>query len=184
MGRYRPDKEEFDNLTRKFLESQGYYAQILSNRFADVVAWHSERKEFAIVEVKAPSEKDAAIGFRYKQWDYNLAGKSRKEIWESLNQKGCVGEARGIEKLIAFTVSNQLYRYWRLRGEHIKKFCGRGKPVVHPKRVSAFLALPTTYEKIATRIIGCLRDYGVKIGFKQRAGRLLVVEIRYPAPKS
>lgn len=179
MGKQTPEKRQFDELAWRYFDSKGYCAAIISGRLADVVAWHPVTREFVIAEVKTPCEKNAAIGFVYKKFNYNLANQSRPDIWQSLKLEGCVGDSPGIERLIAFTVTNQLYRYCRLSQEHVKKFCGNRIPLLEPKRVVPFLFLPIEHKALARKIIDCLRPKGVELVFTEKFGKLLAICLRY-----
>ena len=182
MGRYTSEKSEFDELAKKFFELRGYRAELLGGGLADVAAWNPKSGQFAIVEVKSPSERDADINYRYKEENYDLCGKPRKEVWEVVTRQGFAPGEQGIARLVAFTVSNQLYTYWWRAEKHIQKFRQKTAANVSPSCLEAFLVLPAEYEPIAKRIIASFRE--IPVPRVTRHGKISVFEISYPSPIS
>lgn len=183
MGKYTEKKDLFDNLAAEFLESKGGEVKLLGGPLADLASWHPRTGEFAIVEVKSPSEKDADIRYKYKRSNYDLAGKSRKEIWEAVSEQGFVTRSPRIARLVALTVSNQLYTYWQQTAKHIEKSCSKTRKNIFPTRVTTFLVMPPEHKPIAIKILEYFRDSQMIQGFSAEDYReICVLRITYPSP--
>jgi hypothetical protein len=175
-----PEKHEFDKLARDYFISQGFSAVILSGKpeRADVVAWHSIRQEFAIVEVKGPAEQGAVADCSYSTPD--LCGKTREETWQWLEQRGFKAKHKTLAKLLAWAITSQLYRYWHLQEEHIADFREtQGAQIPQNPSVCTYLALPTSYEPLIEELLQYLHELGVSSSPAESTGRISVVKIFY-----
>jgi hypothetical protein len=181
MGRYTSAKHEFDQKTKEILEGDGYQVLLMGGGLADLVGWHLAKREFVITEVKSPAERDADIRYRYKRLNFDLLELSRQEVWRRLQDDG-LGDPPGISRLVAFTVSNQLYGYWRRSQEHITKFQIMTKIRVEQRYgVTALLALPSEYSQAAQALLEWFRDRRMIKSFgERRCGIISLYEISYP----
>ena len=185
MGKYTPQKREFDELTKHFFESRGYEAELVGGSLADVVAWKPVTKEFSIVEVKSPAERDAAIHFDSEHSYVDVNGLTREEIWNLIKEQDFATESPGMARLVAFTVTSQLYTYWLKREEHLKRFKRKKRKEISPLQVRASLVMPVESRAFTVRILESLRNAGLVAAFSPTDWqKLCVVEIEYPSPAS
>ncbi|MBI2955846.1 MAG: hypothetical protein HYY26_00905 [Acidobacteria bacterium] len=181
MGRYASEKAEFDELAKKFFEAHGYEAKMLGARWADVVAWNEAKREFAIIEVKGPWEADADVNYRYESSNHYLGGKTRKDLWELLKQESFAIECPGICRLIAFTITHQLYTYWKRSKEHPNKFQSKPDSGISPHDIKAFLVSPVERRRITAAVLEFLwRSQMIGESSVRDEGRICVADIRYP----
>ena len=179
---YTPMKYEFDDLTSSWFRSRGYITEILSSPcYCDVVAYHRKLKRFAICEVKSPREIDAM-----PSWitEYNVNGLSRKKILEQIKKVPEYKDDPGLWRLYSFTLSSQLYTYYKSAGEHLnaaKKRNGELERIdVKKVRVVPYLAVPVENEKVVRKVIGYFKEQGwLKSVRFNRDGRLIVVTLKY-----
>ena len=108
LGRYTLEKYTFDALTEDYFISQGYIIESVRGVRADVVAYHSERKELAVIEVKSPNEIYGQTGWKTV---HNLHDLNREEILKLIETSEEYRLNPGITKLYAYTISSQLYIY-------------------------------------------------------------------------
>ena len=185
MGKQAQEKKEFERLAKEFFESKSYEAELVGGKLADVVAWHPETREFAIVEVKGPREYDALIHFPSEKSYFDLGGKTREQVWEFIKQQDFAIECPGIARLVAFTVSSQLHTYWLKAHEHIEKFQKKTRKSISPSGVTAFLVSPAQRKRITTAVLEFFAQVRMIEQFSiEDAKEICVIQIRYPAYSS
>lgn len=106
--------------------------------FADIIAWHPERKEIAIIEVKSPAERYAGVEW---QTAHNVRGKSRREILDLLRGSRTYYHHPGLVRLYAFTISSQLFSYYREARVYLRKKVKDGE-IGQKERVKGFVIIP------------------------------------------
>ena len=182
VRQYTPMKYEYDELTLKWFRSRGYITEILSSPcYCDVVAYHRKLKRFAICEVKSPREIDAMPSWLT---EYNVKGLSRKKILEQIKKVPGYKDDPGLWRLYSFTLSSQLFTYYKSSGEHIaaaKKRNGELERINFKKlRVIPYLAIPVENEKVVRKVLGYFEDQGWVKSFRfNRDKRLVVVTLKY-----
>ena len=179
MGRQTPDKSYFDDEVVRFFTHGGYQATTMGGSLADVVAWHDERSEFAIIEVKSPAE--TTVDSSYSYGTGHLAERNRKETWQWLEREGFRTSRPGIAKLIAFTISSQLFHYWQEREKHVERFKREINLSVSDCAVSTYLALPADYQPVLVTLLAHFRKVGVRSSPVTAWGPICLVKIEYPA---
>lgn len=176
MGRYTLEKYTFDALTEDYFISQGYIVESVRGVRADVVAYHSERNELAIIEVKSPNEIYGQTGW---VTTHNLHNMEREEILKLIETSEEYRSNPGIMKLYAYTVSSQLYTYYmecndsRISGVIKKHSC--------PKiNVVPYLSVPRQYGTILKGVLRVFRDHGLITRSPLKGtGVLVIARIRY-----
>jgi len=183
MGRqYTPMKYEFDELTSEWFRSKGYITEILSSPcYCDVVAYHRKLKRFAICEVKSPREIDAMPSWLT---EYNVKGLSRKKILEQIKQAPGYKDNSGLWRLYSFTLSSQLFTYYKFAGEHLNAAKKRNRKLervdIKKVKIVPYLAVPVENEKVVRKVVKFFRDQGwIKSARFNRDGRLVVVTVEY-----
>jgi len=105
MGTYTPEKDLYDRLTKDYFTARGYVAEIISGAsFSDVVAWHPQKKELAIVEVKSPKENDASPSFTTA---YNACNMSREQVLALIKPMRIFKENSGLALPACMPLSSQ-----------------------------------------------------------------------------
>jgi len=179
---YTPLKYEFDELTAKWFKSRGYITEILSSPcFCDVVAWHPRTKRFAICEVKSPRETDAMVSW---ETEYNVKDLSRREILRFIKKAPGYKEDQGFWRLYSFTLSSQLFTYYKSAGEHLDVARKRNKKLnkvdIRNVKVVPYLAVSTENEKVVRKVISYFKEQGwIKGARFNQEGRLVVVNVKY-----
>ena len=183
MGRqYTPIKYEFDALTSEWFRSREYITEILSSPcFCDVVAYHRNLKRFAICEVKSPRERDAM-----PSWitEYNVKGLNRNKILEQIKQAPGYKNNPGLWRLYSFTLSSQLFTYYKSSEEHLNAAKKRNRKLesidIRKIRVVPYLSVPVENEKVVRKIVGFFRKKGwIKSARFNQGGRLIVITLKY-----
>jgi hypothetical protein len=181
-GRYTDAKYIYDDLSAAWFHLKGYHVYKISRPgMCDVIAWHPVRKTFALCEVKSPNE-------RYAHWSYvtehNVQGMTRTDVMDKIRHApGYVGNA-GLWKLYAFTLSSQLYNYFKQVDEHIKA-AGRLdeglQGITHRTvKVMAYLAAPVENERIVRQVVRFFKDQGwIKRVRHYRNEALIVTAVYY-----
>lgn len=183
MGRHSPEKLRFDKLAQEFFEKLGYETERVGGTLADVVAWHPDKGEFAIIEVKSPKEKDAAIHFESEHSYEDVNGKAREQLWNEIRDYPFATHSPGISRLVAFTISSQLFTYWQKAREHIERFCARRQASIAPLRIASFLVLPTQHKEIARSVLDYFLVRKMIQGYSAtESEEIWVAEIRYNPP--
>ena len=176
MGRYTLEKYIFDALTEDYFISRGYIIEAVRGVRADVVAYHPELRELAVIEVKGPNEVHGQTGWNTK---HNLHNLNREEILERIETWEEYHLNPGIMKLYAYTVSSQLYTYYKdATHARIKKIM---KKHSCPKiNVAPYLSVPRQYGPILKGVLRVFRDHGLVGRSPLRiAGVLAVARIGY-----
>jgi len=183
MGRqYTPIKYEFDELTAEWFRSRGYITEILSSPcYCDVVAYHRKLKRFAICEVKSPREIDAMPSWLT---EYNVKGLSRKKILEQIKKVSGYKDDPGLWRLYSFTLSSQLFTYYKSSEEHLNAAKKRNRELeridIRKVRVVPYLAVPVENEKVVRKVVEFFKDRGWIKSFRfNQGGRLVVVTLKY-----
>lgn len=176
MGRYTLEKYVFDALTEDYFISQGYTIEAIQGIRADVVAYHHELRELAIIEVKSPNEVHGQTGWNTK---HNLHDLNREEILQRIETSEQYRLNPGIMKLYAYTVSSQLYTYYKeashARVEKIRKEHSCPKIKVVP-----YLSVPREYGSILKGVLKVFRGHGlIKRSPVRGAGVLAIARVRY-----
>ncbi|MFC1591227.1 hypothetical protein ACFL43_01755 [Thermodesulfobacteriota bacterium] len=178
MRRYTDEKYEYDRLTAEWFRGRGYIAEIISGPgLADVVAYHPKTKRFAICEVKSPRERDAHWSF---ETEYNLKGMGRRQVLELIRAEPGYRKNPGLWRLYAFTVTSQLYTYYKCAGAHLgaakKRSGGLQKVNFRKIRVVPYLAVPVENERVFKEVVKFFRQRKwLKSHRFYRAGQILVV---------
>ena len=180
MGNYTPEKDLFDQLTRDYFYVRGYAAEIISGAgFSDVVAWHPQKKELAIIEVKSPSEKDAAASFTT---EFNAANMSRDQVLALIKPTPVYKKSPGLARLYAFAITSQLYTYCRKADAHAKALAKK-QPTIKiatMENIAAGLAVPSENNDVLQDVLKILQRAQVIRGSKcEVSGRLAVCRINY-----
>jgi hypothetical protein len=176
LGRYTHEKYAFDALTEDYFISQGYIIEVVRGIRADVVAYHHELRELAVIEVKSPNEVHGQTGWKTK---HNLHDLNREEILELIEASEEYHLNPGVMKLYAYTVSSQLYTYYKeATPARIRKIM---KKHTCPKiKVVPYLSVPRHYGPILKGVLKVFRDHGlIRRSPTKRAGVLVVARIRY-----
>ena len=165
---YTPMKYEFDELTVEWFRLRGYCCEILSSPcYCDVVAYHKKTKRFAICEVKSPRERDAMPSW---QTEYNIKGLNREKILEQIKQALGYIDNSGLWRLYSFTLSSQLFTYYKSAKEHIDAAKKRNREMeridVRKVRVVSYLAVPVENEKVVRKVLGYFEDQGLVKSFR------------------
>jgi len=176
LGRYTLEKYTFDALTEDYFISQGYIIEAVRGVRADVVAYHPESKELAIIEVKSPNEVHGQTGWNTK---HNLHHMGREDILDLIEASEEYRLNPGVMKLYAYTLSSQLYTYYkeathaRIRKVMKKHSC--------PKiNVVPYLSVPRQYGAILKGVLRVFKDHGlIRRSPLNRAGVLVIARIGY-----
>jgi hypothetical protein len=182
VRQYTPIKYEFDELTAEWFRARGYITEILSSPcFCDVVAYHRKLKRFAICEVKSPREIDAMPSWLT---EYNVKGLRRKKILEQIKQAPGYKDDPGLWRLYSFTLSSQLFTYYKSSEEHLNAAKKRNSELERINfkkfRVVAYLSIPVENEKVVRKVVGYFKGQGwIKSARFNREGRLVVVTVQY-----
>lgn len=176
MGRYTLEKYTFDALTEDYFISRGYIIEAVRGVRADVVAYHNELRELAVIEVKGPNEVHGQTGWNTK---HNLHNLNREEILELIAASEEYRLNPGIMKLYAYTISSQLYTYYKEAHVRIhkiiKKYHMSGKIVIIP-----YLVVPNENGQILREVLKIFKNNRlIKGSHTQRPGRFTIVSIRY-----
>ena len=180
MGTYTPEKDEYDRLTKDYFAARGYVAEIISGAgFSDVVAWHPQKKELAIIEVKSPKENDASPTFTT---EYNAANMSRDQVLSLIKPTPIFKKNSGLARLYAFVISSQLYTYCRKAEAHAKAFAKKQPTILIStmENISAGLAVPAENSSVLVEILKILQSGKVIRSSKSEVScRLAVCRIDY-----
>jgi len=180
MGLYTPEKDLFDRLTKDYFAARGYVAEIISGAgFSDVVAWHPQKKELAIIEVKSPSEKDASASFTT---EFNAGGNCREQVLAIIKPTPVYKESPGLSRLYAYAISSQLYTYCRKADAHAKSFAKKQPTIklTSMENIAAGLAVPLENNNVLLQILNILQRARVIRGSKSEvSGRLAVCRVDY-----
>ena len=144
-----------------------------------MVAWHPQKKELAIIEVKSPSEKDAAASFTTEHNAHNM---SREQVLALIKPTPIYKESPGLARLYAFAISSQLYTYCRKADAHAKSFAKK-QPTIQiatMENIAAGLAVPAENNNVLQEILKILQSSHVIRGSKSDvSGKLAVCRIVY-----
>ena len=181
-GRYTHLKYIYDDLSAAWFRLRGYQTCTISKPgMCDVVCWHPKQRIFALCEVKSPNERDASLTY---ETGYNVQGLARSEILKHIRHApGYAGNA-GLWKLYAFTLSSQLYSYYKRVDEHIRT-AGKSEKGLQGiarqrVRVTAYLSAPAENEWIVRRITRYFRKQGwIKNARHYRNEALIVTAVHY-----
>lgn len=176
MGRYTLAKYTFDALTEDYFISQGYIIEAVRGVRADVVVYHHELKELAVIEVKSPNEIYGQTGW---STTHNLHNLGREEILKLIETSEEYQLNPGIMKLYAYTVSSQLYTYYReSTNTRIRKVV---KKHSCPKiSVVPYLSVPRQYGRMLKGVLRIFKDHGMVNRIKlKRTGVLVIARISY-----
>ena len=178
MSRYSYMKELYDFYTADHFTSQGYQVEILSGSFADILAWHVERKEIAIIEVKSPAEKYAGVEWETK---HNVKGKNRREVLDLLRGSKVYYLHPGLVRLYAFIISSQLYSYHRGARRYLRKRLGDGlMGEMKGFDIIPYLSVPDQNRELLQEVLRFLRKGHLIRGFElDQAERVVVGRIGY-----
>jgi hypothetical protein len=174
-------KELYDFYTAEYFAAQNYKTEILSGSFADILAWHVERKEIAIIEVKSPAEKYAGVDW---QTPHNVKGKSRREVLDLLRGLRIYYHHPGLVRLYAFTISSQLYSYKKEAHAYLRKRLRDGLmgAIRYEKgcRIIPYLSVPTERKAVLEKVLNLLKRRRLIRGFELRESeRAVVARIDY-----
>ncbi len=182
VRQYTPMKYEYDELTLKWFRSRGYITEILSSPcYCDVVAYHRKLKRFAICEVKSPREVDAMPSWLT---EYNVKGLNRKKVLEQIKKVPGYKDDPGLWRLYSFTLSSQLFTYYKSAGEHLNAAKKRNWELeridIRKVKVVPYLAVPVENEKVVRKVVGFFRKKGwIKSARFNQGGRLVVATLQY-----
>jgi hypothetical protein len=174
-------KELYDFYTAEYFAAQNYETEILQGSFADILAWHMEKKEIAIIEVKSPAEKYAGVEWETK---HNVKGKNRREILDLLRGSKAYYLHPGLVRLYAFTISSQLYSYKKEARQYLRKRLRDGTMVEiqHMKGccIIPYLSVPVERRDVLEKVITLLKRRRLIRGFElDEAERVVVARITY-----
>lgn len=173
---YTAEKYVFDALTEDYFISQGYIIEVVRGIRADVVAYHPESKELAIIEVKSPNEVHGQTGWNTK---HNLHDLNREEILELIEASEEYRLNPGIMKLYAYTASSQLYTYYK-EATHVRIRKVMKKHSCPKINLVPYLSVPRHYGPILKGVLRIFRDHGlIRRSLLKRAGVLVIARIRY-----
>lgn len=176
LGRYTLEKYTFDALTEDYFISQGYIIEDVRGVRADVVAYHHEFKELAVIEVKSPNEIHGQTGW---STTHNLHNMEREEILKLIETSEEYRLNPGIMKLYAYTISSQLYTYYK-ESTHVRIRKVLKKHSCPRINVVPYLSVPRQYGSILKVVLRVLRDHGlIRRSPLKRTGVLLVTRIKY-----
>ena len=182
VRQYTPMKYEYDELAVEWFRSRGYCCEILSSPcYCDVVAYHNRLKKFVICEVKSPREKDAMPSW---QTEYNVKGLNRNKILEQIKKVPGYKDDSGLWRLYSFTLSSQLFTYYKSAGEHLNASKKRNRKLerINFKKVKVvpYLAVPVENEKVVRKVVGYFKKKGWIKSFKfNQGGILIVITLKY-----
>lgn len=181
MSRYSYMKELYDFYTAEYFTAQGYETEILSGSFADILAFHSERKEVAIIEVKSPAEKYAGVEWETK---HNVKGKNRREVLDLLRGSRIYYHHPGLVRLYAFTISSQLYSYKKEARHYLRKLLRNGH-MGEPQHIKQchiipYLSVPVERKEVLEKVLTLLKRRRLIKGFELgESERVVVAKIGY-----
>jgi len=181
VSRYSYMKELYDFYTAEYFAAQGYETEILSGSFADVLAWHWEKREIAIIEVKSPAEKYAGVEWETK---HNVKGKNRREILDLLRGSKVYYLHPGLVRLYAFTLTSQLYTYKKEARPYLQKRLRDGLmgEIRYEKgcRIIPYLSVPIERRQVLEKVLNLLKRRRLIRGFKlDGTERVVVARISY-----
>ena len=182
VRQYTPMKYEFDELTVEWFKSRGYITEILSSPcYCDVVAYHRKLKRFAICEVKSTREIDAMPSWLT---EYNVKGLSRKKILEQIKKVPGYKDDLGLWRLYSFTLSSQLFTYYKSAEEHLNAAKKRNEELeridVGKIRIIPYLSVPVENEKVVRKVVGLFKEKGwIKSVRFNQGGKLVLVTVKY-----
>ena len=181
MSRYSYMKELYDFYTAEYFAAQGYETEILSGSFADILAWHVEKKEIAIIEVKSPAEKYAGVEWETK---HNVKGKNRREVLDLLRGSKVYYLHPGLVRLYAFTISSQLYSYKKEARHYLQKRLRDGLmgEIGYEKgcHIIPYLSVPVERRVVLEKVLNLLKRRRLIRGFELgETERVAVARITY-----
>jgi hypothetical protein len=174
-------KELYDFYTAEYFAAQGYETEILSGSFADILAFHLEKKEMAIIEVKSPAEKYTGVEWETK---HNVKGKNRREILDLLRGSKVYYLHPGLVRLYAFTISSQLYSYKKEARQYLRKRLRDGLmgEIRYEKgcHIIPYLSVPVERKEILEKVLTLLKRRRLIRGFDLgESERVAVAKICY-----
>ena len=176
MGRYTLEKYVFDALTEDYFISQGYTIEAIQGIRADVVAYHRELRELAVIEVKSPNEIQGQTGWNTK---HNLHDLNREDILGLIEASEEYRLNPGIMKLYAYTISSQLYTYHK-EAAHARMERIMEKHPCPKINVVPYLSVPRQHGPILKGVLKVFRDHGlIKRSPLREAGVLAIALIGY-----
>jgi hypothetical protein len=181
VSRYSYMKELYDFYTAEYFAAQNYQTEILVGSFADILAWHVERKEIAIIEVKSPAEKYAGVEWETK---HNVKGKNRREVLDLLRGSKVYYLHPGLVRLYAFTISSQLYSYKKEARQYLRKrlrdrLMGE---IGYEKgcHMTPYLSVPVERKVVLEKVLNLLKRRRLIRGFEAgETERVMVARISY-----
>ncbi|HME44265.1 MAG TPA: hypothetical protein VKF36_14330 [Syntrophorhabdales bacterium] len=181
MGHYSYQKEVYDFYTAEHFAAQGYETEILSGSFADILAWHVERKEIAIIEVKSPAEKYAGVEWETK---HNVKKKSRREVLDLLRGSRIYYHYPGLVRLYAFAISSQLFSYYKEARQYLRKRVKDGtmgnRECLKGCHIIPYLSVPVERREVLEKVLTLLKKRRLTRGFGlQETERVAVARITY-----
>jgi hypothetical protein len=181
VSRYSYMKELYDFYTAEYFAAQGYQTEILSGTFADILAFHLEKKEVAIIEVKSPAEKYAGVDW---QTAHNVKGMSRRQILDLLRGSRIYYHHPGLVRLYAFTISSQLFTYHKGARLYLRKRVKDGtigqENCVGGFHIIPYLSVPEQNRKVLQEVLRFLRKRRLIRRFElDETERVVVARIGY-----
>lgn len=176
MGRYTLEKYVFDALTEDYFISQGYTIEAIQGIRADVVAYHRELRELAIIEVKSPNETQGQTRWNTR---YNIHDLNREDILDFIKASEQYRLNPGIMKLYAYTISSQLYTYYK-ETAHAKIDKIMKEHSCLKIKVVPYLSVPRQYGPVLKGVLKVFRGHGlIRRSSLKRAGVLAIALIGY-----
>ncbi len=176
VGRYSYQKELYDLKTAEHFNERGYRTEILTGSFADIVAWKTETKEIAIIEVKSPVEKDASVLWKTK---HNVKGRDRRNILDLLRRTREYYLNPRLSRLYGFCISSQLYGYLKesryyLKNLNLDGLPGKGRILV------PYLSVPSENSDVLHHVLRVFRKQKlIRQGRVEMTTAVAVARIKY-----
>ena len=110
---------------------------------------------------------------------YNLGGMSRRQVLELISKEPGYKKNPGLWRLYAFTITSQLYTYYRIPDKHF----GGSLLIKGNKKsqlIATYLAIPVTMRRVIQQVIKFFADKGfIKKKRIHTSGRLLILSMTY-----
>ena len=110
---------------------------------------------------------------------YNLGGMSRRQVLELISKEPGYKKNPGLWRLYAFTITSQLYTYYRIPDKHF----GGSLLIKGNKKsqlIATYLAVPVTMRRVIIQVLKFFAEKGFIKGKRiHTSGRLLILSMTY-----
>ena len=181
MNNYTPEKHIYDLLTAKTFMNMGYIVELLGGHFADVGGYSPALNETCIIEVKSPKEVDARTSL---QTAHNVRNTPRQQIRLLMSAHPAYAANQGLMRLYGYTLSSQLYTYFKKVELHIAKLQKKNEKFkqynLGEQNVVPYLVIPAKNEGILQSVIDVFMQNSLITAVKYlHRGKLTIARMTY-----